>query len=56
MRKSKPVAIILLAGTLGLAACGQKGPLYLPEDQAAKAQDSTPAATDKKDEQGKTTQ
>ena len=43
MRKSQLVAMIILAATLGLAACGQKGPLYLPEDQLSSAQDKTPA-------------
>lgn len=53
MRNIKPVAAILLASTLVLAACGQKGPLFLPEDQAAQAQDSASTsimATDEKDE------
>ncbi len=44
MRKPQLVAMIILAATLGLAACGQKGPLFLPEDQLSSAQDKTPAA------------
>ena len=53
MRNIKPVAAILLAGTLGLAACGQKGPLYLPEDETVEAQGSAPNSiqtTEAKDE------
>jgi predicted small lipoprotein YifL len=40
MPKSQIVALFILAASLMLAACGQKGPLYLPADDAAQAQDA----------------
>lgn len=39
------VAALLLSLSVMLAGCGQKGPLYLPEDGAAEpTTDKTPAA------------
>ena len=39
MMRARPVVFILLSLLLsaGLSACGQKGPLYLPEDAPATA-------------------
>jgi predicted small lipoprotein YifL len=34
---------LLLVTLSGLSGCGQKGPLYLPEDPAAKQQSPSPA-------------
>lgn len=36
-------AAVLLAGLMLLAGCGQKGPLYLPEEEAT-SEDRAPAA------------
>lgn len=33
------IALTILAATLLLAGCGQKGPLYLPDDTAPKQTD-----------------
>jgi len=35
----------LLAGSLILGACGQRGPLYLPEEAATEVRQTTPAQT-----------
>lgn len=57
MHRSKLVAVFLLASALGLAACGQKGPLYLPADQVEQPEEATPASTEEKaKEQGKAPQ
>ena len=56
MRKPQFVALLIVASTLTLAACGQKGPLYLPTSdamQSAEVPDDTAAdttgVTDKKE-------
>lgn len=57
MHRSKLVAVFLLASALGVAACGQKGPLYLPADQAEQPKEATPASMEEKaKEQGKAPQ
>jgi len=33
MKKQRPLILLLLAGCLFLSACGQKGPLFLPESE-----------------------
>ena len=46
---SRPLGTGLLLATLCLTGCGQKGPLYLPDEEpnAAPAEtDTAPAATD----------
>ena len=40
------IVIILGIGQM-MAACGQKGPLYLPDDQAARPAAGKPAARDR---------
>ena len=37
MRTPQISLALLIAATLALGACGQKGPLYLPQDPAAPA-------------------
>lgn len=39
MRKIQLVALTIIASLL-LAACGQKGPLYLTDEQASRAQEA----------------
>ena len=39
-------AIVLAAGAALLAACGQKGPLYLPQDPAAANRATLPQTMD----------
>ena len=58
MKTEKNFLLMLgLAGCLALAACGQRGPLYLPEKKTDKAttaaETGDPASTEKDDEAGK---
>ena len=52
MRKTQLAALLLVSSSFLLTACGQKGPLFLTEEQAAQAQESLPAsdAEDKAEE------
>lgn len=43
LRKTKLLLLAVFAGFLVLAACGQKGPLYLP-DKGTKAAEKQPEA------------
>lgn len=46
MPRKIPLLLLLLAAFGPLGACGQKGPLYLPQDAAAPAQPiAAPAST-----------
>ncbi|TFH85335.1 hypothetical protein EQG41_17995 [Billgrantia azerbaijanica] len=40
------LAALLLGGALLLAGCGQKGPLYLPGDEAAAERYGNPPSAD----------
>lgn len=44
MRKIQLVALLLVTTSFMLTACGQKGPLFLTEEQVAQAQEAAPAA------------
>ncbi|MCE8026037.1 MULTISPECIES: LPS translocon maturation chaperone LptM [Halomonadaceae] len=44
------LAALTLAASLLLAGCGQKGPLYLPDDEAAAERYGTGAAAPNDDE------
>ncbi len=47
---------VILIGLLSIAACGQRGPLYLADEQANKQQNQTAKKTPSKQaEQSKTT-
>lgn len=52
LRKTKLLAFTVFAGSLLLAACGQKGPLYLPdkEPEAAEKKAESAAATTERQE------
>jgi len=46
----KPISLFLILGFV--SACGQKGPLYLPEQpEAAEKKQQTPSKSPEKDEQ-----
>jgi len=44
--RRRALAAVLLAAALLLAGCGQKGPLYLPGDEAAAEQYGNPPSAD----------
>ncbi|PXX92826.1 hypothetical protein CR158_03785 [Halomonas heilongjiangensis] len=44
-RTAAPLWLALMLG-VALAGCGQKGPLYLPDDEAAAERYGAPADTD----------
>ena len=48
--KMKFLSLVLMLGALSLAACGQKGPLYIPVDPNA-APASTEAGEDQQSEE-----
>lgn len=52
MQTVKTTLIILISAIL-LGACGNKGPLYLPEEKGAVEQNSTTDADTKEDEEEK---
>ena len=52
MQTVKTTLIILISIIL-LGACGNKGPLYLPEEKATTEQSSATEADAKEDEEGK---
>ncbi|MGO4891915.1 LPS translocon maturation chaperone LptM [Flavobacterium sp. W21_SRS_FM6] len=42
MLKNPKLFILLLIGLVGLSACGQKGPLYLPEEPTSNKSETLP--------------
>lgn len=57
MRRTQLAALTIIASLL-LTACGQKGPLYLTDEQAARAQEAAtlPADQEKKKSDAATTE
>lgn len=43
LSRSIPLSVCLMCALLALGACGQKGPLYLPEDDPEPVEEPAPA-------------
>ncbi|MGI9318819.1 MAG: LPS translocon maturation chaperone LptM [bacterium] len=50
MKTTETLLIVILASLL-LSACGQKGPLYLPEEQTASSSQGEDADSEEKDKE-----